>query len=109
MVRLAVAFPASEETILKGAPNRAPFSFADMLKPEDFRTPTWRRFAQVLNDRVQELRELNDNQSYGPEQTAAIRGGVAELKKILSLAEEASLSPAVDPDELARSVGDPGQ
>ena len=79
------------------------------MKHEDFRTPTWRRLTQLLNERVQELRELNDIQSYGPEQTAAIRGGIAELKKILSLAEEASLSPAVDPDELARSVGEPGQ
>lgn len=78
------------------------------MKPEDFRTPTWRRLAQVLSDRVQELRELNDNQSFGLEKTAALRGGIAELNKILSLADEASLSPAVDPDELI-SVGDPGQ
>ena len=79
-----------------------------MLKPEDFRTATWRRLSQTLNDRIQELRELNDLQSFGPEQTAAIRGGIAELKKILSLADEVSLSAAVDPEELS-SVGDPGQ
>lgn len=79
-----------------------------MLKPEDFRTPTWKRLSQHVNERIDELRKLNDSLSYGPEQTAAIRGGIAELKKILSLAEEASLSPAVDPEELS-SVGDPGQ
>lgn len=79
-----------------------------MLKPEDFRSPTWRRLTQLLDDRVQELRELNDTQSFGLERTSAIRGGIAEIKKILALAEEASASPAVDPDELT-SVGEPGQ
>ena len=71
------------------------------MKPEDFRTPTWKRLTQTLEERLQELRELNDNPSFGTEKTAQIRGGISELKRILSLAEQASLSPAVDPDELA--------
>jgi hypothetical protein len=79
------------------------------MRPEDFRSSTWKRLSQHIQDRVDELRKLNDNPSYGPEQTALIRGGISELSKILSLAEEASLSPAVDPDELAQSVGDSGQ
>ena len=78
------------------------------MKPEDFRTPGWKRLSQHISDRVDELRKLNDSPSYGVEQTALIRGGIRELNKILSLAEEASLSPAVDPDELI-SVGTPGQ
>jgi hypothetical protein len=78
------------------------------LKPEDFRSATWKRLSQLIADRVDELRQLNDNPSFGPEKTALIRGGISELNKILSLADEASLSPAVDPDELV-SVGDPGQ
>jgi hypothetical protein len=78
------------------------------LKPEDFRTPAWKRLSQLITERVEELRKLNDSPSYGVEQTALIRGGIRELNKILSLAEEASLSPAVDPDELI-SVGTPGQ
>ena len=78
------------------------------MKPEDFRTPAWKRLSQLIEDRVDELRQLNDNPSFGPEKTALIRGGISELNKILSLADEASLSPAVDPDELT-SVGDPGQ
>lgn len=78
------------------------------MKPEDFRTPTWRRLSQLIDQRVDELRKLNDNPSFGPERTALIRGGISELNKILSLAEDASLSPAVDPDELI-SVGTPGQ
>lgn len=78
------------------------------MKPEDFRSATWKRLSQLIEDRVDELRQLNDNPSFGPEKTALIRGGISELNKILSLADEASLSPAVDPDELV-SVGDPGQ
>ena len=80
-----------------------------MLKTEDFRSQTWKRLTKTLNDRIQELRELNDNPSFDESKTAGIRGGITELKRILSLAEQASLSPAVDPDELAQSVGDPGQ
>ena len=78
------------------------------MKPEDFRTPAWKRLTQVLEERIEDLRQSNDQLSLSVERTAAIRGGIAELKKILSLAEDASLSPAVDPDELI-SVGTPGQ
>jgi hypothetical protein len=78
------------------------------LKQEDFRTPAWKRLSQHINERVDELRKLNDSPSYGVEQTALIRGGIRELNKILSLADEASLSQAVDPEELL-SVGTPGQ
>ena len=79
-----------------------------LLKPEDFRTSTWKRLTQTLELRLQELRELNDSPSFSAEKTALVRGGISELKRILSLAEQASLSPAVDPDELA-GVDDTGQ
>ena len=79
------------------------------MRPEDFRTATWKRFSQLVEERIDELRELNDSPSFGPEKTASIRGGINELKRILALADNASASPAVDPDELAQSVGDPGQ
>lgn len=72
-----------------------------MLKTEDFRSTTWKRLTQTLEQRLQELRELNDSPSFGTEKTALVRGGISELKRILSLAEQASLSPAVDPAELA--------
>ncbi len=78
------------------------------MKPEDFRTQAWKRLSQLIEERVEELRKLNDSPSYGVEQTALIRGGIRELNKILSLAEDASLSQAVDPEELL-SVGTPGQ
>lgn len=71
------------------------------MKPEDFRTPAWKRLSQHIQTRVDELRKLNDTLSFGTEKTAAIRGGIAELNKILTLADEASVSPAANPDELS--------
>jgi hypothetical protein len=82
------------------------FFFAwSFVKPEDFRAPGWRRLTTLLEERIEELRQLND-QPLSIEKTSAIRGAIAEIKKILSLADAASLSPAVDPQELL-SVGDP--
>jgi hypothetical protein len=78
------------------------------MKQEDFRSATWKRLSKTIQDRVDELRKLNDNPSYGIEQTALIRGGISELNKILSLADDASLSLAVDPEELS-GVDDQGQ
>jgi hypothetical protein len=78
------------------------------LRSEDIRTVTWRRLSQLIESRIDELRELNDSPAHGAEQTALIRGGIRELKRILALADEASVSQAVDPDELI-GVGTPGQ
>lgn len=77
-----------------------------IVKPEDFRTAAWSRLSQHISARVDELRKLNDNPSLNPDKTALIRGGISELSKILSLAEEASLSQAVNPDELS-ALADP--
>lgn len=78
------------------------------MRLEDFRSATWKRLSKTIQERVDELRKLNDNPSYGIEQTALIRGGISELNKILSLAEDASLSPAIDPEELS-GVDEDGQ
>lgn len=78
------------------------------MRPEDFRTATWKRLSQLVDQRIDELRELNDTPSFGTEKTAQIRGGISELKKILALADEASASPAVSPEELS-ALADPGQ
>ena len=79
-----------------------------MLRREDFLSPAWKRLTQTLENRLKELRELNDSPSFGPEKTALIRGQISELKRILSLADPASLSPAVSPEELSGAV-DMGQ
>jgi hypothetical protein len=69
------------------------------LKFEDFRTPCWKRLSQLVEERIDELRKLNDSEM-SPERTALVRGGIKELKQILALAEDASAGAAVSPDEL---------
>jgi hypothetical protein len=73
------------------------------LKIEDFHSDTWKRLTKTLEIRLEELRQLNDNPSMNVEQTALIRGGIKELKLILGLAEEASPSSLVSPEELSAS------
>ena len=69
-----------------------------MLRREDFHTEVWKRLTSSLRDRLQELRELNDAQSNGPERTASIRGSIEEVKRILALAQSASPAAAREPD-----------
>jgi len=70
-----------------------------VLTPEDFQSKTWKRLRSSLQARLQELRESNDSPSEMAH-TAAIRGSIAEVKRILALDERASARPAVSPDEL---------
>ena len=60
-----------------------------MLK-EDFHTNTWRRLKKLYNERLNDLREQNDQMSLTPERTAAIRGAIAEVKKFLDLESSSS-------------------
>lgn len=53
----------------------------------------------MINERIDELRKLNDS-DLTIEKTSLVRGGIKELKKILALAEQASASQAVSPEEL---------
>ena len=79
----------------------APFLFPETtLKIEDFHSQTWKRLSQHVDERIDELRKLNDG-PHDPVQTALIRGGIKELKKILALAEDVSAREAVSPDELS--------
>lgn len=63
-----------------------------MLK-EDFHTATWRRMKAMLEERLVELRELNDRPT-DTETTASTRGKIAEVKRLLTL--DKSASEAVD-------------
>lgn len=60
------------------------------LTPSDLRSETWKHVREGISARIAELREKND--SLGDDQitTSATRGRIAELKRMLSLAEEAS-------------------
>jgi hypothetical protein len=77
--------------------NPVPAWLTFALSREDVRSPTWRRLAGMLEARIDELRQTNDSPTHGPEHTALIRGGIRELQRILSLADNASDSAAADP------------
>lgn len=62
-----------------------------VLERSDFKTTTWKRLSELLNERLFDLRKMNDQQ-HEPIKTATIRGQIAEVKRILALAEEASAS-----------------
>jgi hypothetical protein len=64
--------------------------------------------SQFLEQRLDELRQLNDSPAYDAVKTAHLRGQISELKRILALADEVSASPAVDPEELS-ALATPGQ
>lgn len=70
-----------------------------VLIREDFFTPTWRRLSEHLDARLSELREQNDRPADESE-TAATRGSIAEVKKILALADEARAGGGITPGEL---------
>lgn len=55
---------------------------------EDFYTATWSRLKDHFEQRIEELRELNDQLSNSETETAAFRGGIAELKRILELEQQ---------------------
>lgn len=69
------------------------------MKAEDFKSPTWRRYTKFLEMRLGELREQNDRHK-DSEQTAATRGSIAEVKRMLALGETLSASEGVIPGEL---------
>lgn len=85
---------------MKRRATSAAFFFAlHMLQPSDFQSKAWKRLTSSLHARLQELRESNDTH-VDPMQTAAIRGSIAEVKRILALDASASARPAVTPEEL---------
>lgn len=67
------------------------------MKPEDFQSAAWKRFKRDLEARLAELRAQNDKLTNDENTTTAIRGRIAEVKRILSL--EPSESEAQHPDE----------
>ena len=68
-----------------------------MLTHDDFKTPTWQRINTLLNGRIDELRRQNDA-DLDEQQTAAVRGGIKELKRLLGLAEQRPGSHTARPE-----------
>lgn len=54
----------------------------------DFKSDTWRRFTAELRLRLQDLREQNDSVTHDERKTAEIRGRIAEVKRLLDLADD---------------------
>jgi len=73
-----------------------------MIGREDFRSETWKRLEQELNDRLIELREIND-MDRDEIKTAATRGQIAEVKRMLALRKERSAGTAAGPSESWRA------
>lgn len=56
---------------------------------DDIRSPIWRRFTKELQERLQELRELNDT-PFAQEKTTLVRGQINEVKRLLALSSESA-------------------
>ncbi len=68
------------------------------MQRADFQTAVWRRLEEDMRTRLQELRELNDRQTQNELQTAATRGQIAEVKRLLALSSD-SAGDAAEPGE----------
>lgn len=65
------------------------------LRKEDFGTQCWKRLSKAISDEIDRLRKTNDAVSNTEIKTAAIRGQILALNKILDLAKASSGSDAV--------------
>ena len=63
---------------------------------DDFTTGVWRRLTELLQSRLQDLRELNDSNT-SSDRTALIRGQISEVKRILDLPNSGSSGYAATP------------
>jgi hypothetical protein len=55
------------------------------LTREDFMSPAWKRLKEHMQERIQQLRIQNDDPHQAAEQTATLRGKIAELKYLSDL------------------------
>lgn len=63
----------------------------------DLRTPVWARFERDLQLRLQSLREQNDVMGTEHIQTAATRGRIAEVKRLLALSKQSAGTSELPP------------
>lgn len=76
------------------------------MTPQDIQSPVWRRFTKTLQERLQELREVNDAMA-SPEKTALIKGQISEVKRLLSLSPDSERANDFLPtDEVELPQGD---
>jgi hypothetical protein len=82
---------------------------------DDLQTAAWRHLTQLLEERLEQLRQMNDDPFRDAVQTAGIRGEIKVVKEILALGNLPSASEGAQPDipveqfvELHRLGIDPG-
>ena len=66
-----------------------------LLDLNDRQSPTWRKLRDHFEQRLQELREKNDN-DLGELATAKLRGQLAEIRYLLALGDQ---DPATEANE----------
>ena len=64
----------------------------------DFQSPTWHQLRRWAEDQLKRAREKNDAQ-LSPDDTAALRGEIRVLKRIIDLPNAAARERAVTPDQ----------
>jgi len=64
----------------------------------DLGSETWIFVNRWATDELRKLRESNDNEKLDASKTAAIRGKIAQVKKIIALPEPAKERNLVDPE-----------
>lgn len=63
----------------------------------DFQTPAWHQIRRWAEDQLRRAREKNDV-LLAPDDTAALRGEIRVLKRIIDLPNAVARENAVDPD-----------
>jgi hypothetical protein len=58
--------------------------------PINFQSPDWLAAAAWLTEQLAAVRESNDNPNWSHEQTAALRGELRFIKRMLALPEKAA-------------------
>lgn len=68
------------------------------LTDEDLKSPAWKRIRDIyIKARIAEMRVDNDSLRHNAEETAALRGGLRELKNLVDAVERRILTPEVKP------------
>lgn len=65
----------------------------------DFQTPAWHQIRRWAEDQLRRAREKNDA-LLAPDDTAALRGEIRVLKRIIDLPNAVAREHAVDPDSV---------
>jgi hypothetical protein len=63
-----------------------------VLNENDLQSQSWLKLKRFLEERLAKLRAMNDN-DLGETRTARLRGQIAEVRHLLSLAESRPMAP----------------